>query len=161
MRTLYSSWCKMQFMAPYAYNKRASFDYELLDQYEAGLALRGFETKAIKAGKMNLTGARVLVRGGEAFLVGADIQPYQPNNLPADLTPGRTIKLLLAKSEISTLAGAEGAKGLTIIPISVYNKGGRLKLGLAVARGKKKFDKREAIKSRDVKRQIDRTLKDF
>lgn len=148
-------------MAPYAFNKRAGFDYELLDKYEAGLELRGFEVKAVKAGKMNLTGSRVLIRGGEAYLVGADIQPYQPNNLPADSAPGRTIKLLLAKSEISTLAGAESAKGLTIIPISVYNKSGRLKLELAVARGKKKFDKRETIKERDVKRQIDRTLKDF
>lgn len=147
-------------MAVYAHNKRAGFDYEALEKYEAGLELRGFEVKAIKAGKMNLTGARVIVRGGEAYLVGADIQPYQANNLPAEMVLGRTLRLLLSKSEIRTLGGAEGQRGLTIIPISVYSKGGRLKVGLAVARGKKKFDKRENIKRRDVKRQIDRTLKE-
>lgn len=148
-------------MAVYAYNKRAPFDYELLDKHEAGLELRGFEVKAIKAGKLNLTGSRVIIRGGEAYLVGADIQPYQPNNLPPDITVGRTVRLLLAKREINALTGVEGQKGLTIIPLSVYNKGGRLKLELSVARGKKKFDKREAIKKRDTKRQIDRTLKNF
>lgn len=148
-------------MAQYAYNKRAGFDYEALEKYEAGLELHGFEVKAIKAGKMNLTGARVIIRGDEAYLVGADIQPYQSNNLPKDYVLGRTLRLLLAKSEISTLAGAESRQGLTIIPVSVYSKGGRLKLELTVVRGKKKFDKRESIKKRDVKRQIDRTLKNF
>lgn len=147
-------------MAQYAHNKRAGFDYESLEKYEAGLELRGFEVKAIKAGKMNLTGARVIIRGGEAYLVGADIQPYQANNLPPDIILGRTLRLLLAKSEIATLSGAEGQKGLTIIPISVYSKGGRLKMEIAIARGKKKFDKRESLKKRDVKRQIDRTLKE-
>jgi SsrA-binding protein len=147
-------------MAQYAHNKRAGFDYDALEKYEAGLELRGYEVKAIKAGKMNLTGTRVIVRGGEAYLVGADIQPYQANNLPPDIVLGRTLRLLLAKSEIATLSGVEGQKGLTIIPISVYSKGGRLKIEIAVARGKKKFDKRESIKKRDVKRQIDRTLKE-
>lgn len=146
-------------MAPYAFNKRASFDYELLERYEAGLELRGFEVKAIKAGKMNLTGARVLIRGGEAYLVGADIQPYQPNNLPAEAVPGRTLKLLLAKSEISTLAGAESAKGLTIIPISVYNKGRKIKVEIALVKGKKKTDKRESIKKRETDREIRREYK--
>ena len=149
----------MQLMTVYSHNKRASFDYELVDKFEAGLELRGFEVKAIKAGKLNLTGARVIARGGEAYLVGADIQPYQANNLPPDFVPGRMIRLLLTKKEASTLTGAENQKGLTIIPVSVYNKGRRLKLELAIARGKKKFDKRETIKKRDAKRQIDRTLK--
>jgi SsrA-binding protein len=149
----------MQFMAVHAHNKKASFDYELLEKFEAGLELRGYEVKAIKAGKMNLVGTRVLVRGGEAYLVGTDIQPYQPGNLPPDYAPGRTLRLLLGAQEISRLAGSEKQQGLTIIPVSVYSKGRHLKLELAVARGKKKFDKREALKKRDVKRQIDRTLK--
>jgi SsrA-binding protein len=146
-------------MAVYSHNKRATFDYELAEKFEAGLELRGCEVKAIKAGKMTLTGTRVIVRGGEAYLVGADIQPYQAGNVAEDFTMGRTIRLLLNKSEVSILAGAEGQVGLTIIPVSVYSKGARLKLELAIARGKKKFDKREAIKKRDTKRQIDRTLK--
>lgn len=148
-------------MATYAYNRKATFDYELVDKFEAGLELFGYEVKAIKAGKLNLTGARVIVRGNEAYLIGADIQPYQPNNLPPDYEAGRTIKLLLTKKENNSLLEAEGQKGLTIVPISVYNKGRRLKLELAIARGKKKFDKRETIKKRDTKRQIDRTLKRF
>jgi SsrA-binding protein len=149
----------MQLMTVYAHNKRAGFDYEIESRLEAGLELKGYEVKAIKAGKLNLAGARVLVRGGEAYLLAADLQPYQPANPPPDFEPGRTIRLLLSKAELATLAGADKAQGLTIIPVSVYNKGRRLKLELALARGKKKFDKRETIKKRDVRRQIDRTLK--
>ncbi|MCC6290516.1 SsrA-binding protein SmpB [Candidatus Nomurabacteria bacterium] len=140
-------------------NPKAHYDYELLEKLEAGLELSGFEVKALKLGRGKLEGGRVLVRGGEAFLVGAEISPYQAANLPPDYEKGRALKLLLTKKEISDLAARIGERGLTIIPLSVYNKGGRLKLGLALARGKKKYDKREKIKKRENKRDLDRTLK--
>jgi len=146
-------------MAALAHYRRAEFDYNLLAKYEAGLNLRGHEVKAVRAGKMSLAGARVIIRGGEAYLVGASIQPYQPANPPPGYEPDRSLRLLLTKKEISELAGAERQKGLTIIPISVYDKRGRLKLELALARGKKKYDKREALKRREAKRKIERTLK--
>lgn len=148
-------------MASYAENQRARFDYRLEEEFEAGLELRGHEVKAIRAGKMSLTGARVVVRGGEAYLLGATIEPYQAGNLPLDAEPGRNLRLLLARKEIDRLAGAEKQAGLTIVPLKVYNKSGRLKLALAVARGQKKYDKREVIKKRDTDRQIRRTLKNF
>lgn len=146
-------------MVVYASNRKAHFNYELRDRFEAGLALKGHEVKAIKAGKLTLLGARVIIRGGEVYLIGAGLEPYQPHNLPPNLEPGRPLRLLLTKKEIKALAASGHGRGLTIIPVSVYNKGGRLKLELAVARGKKQYDKREAIKRRDVKRQMDRTLK--
>jgi SsrA-binding protein len=144
-----------------AENRRVGFDFELLEKLEAGLELRGFEVKAIRAGQMVLAGAHVIIRGGEAYLVGAQIQPYQPNNTPADYDPNRTIRLLLTKKEIDYLTGASAEKGLTIVPLSVYNKGRRLKLSLALAKRKKKHDKREKIKERDVSRDTERTLKQF
>lgn len=140
-------------------NPRAKFDYELLERYEAGLELTGFEVKALKAGKGKLQGARVLIRGGEAYLVGAAIEPYQAANLPPGYEPGRPLKLLLTKQEIGLLAGSEATNGLTIVPIAVYNKGGRLKLEIALAKGKKKGDKRQSIKKRESDREISRTLK--
>lgn len=140
-------------------NVKARFDYELLEQLEAGLKLTGFEVKALKLGRGKLLGARVLVRGGEAYLVGAEIAPYQAHNLPPGYETGRAIKLLLTKKELNRLADTENQKGLTIIPLSIYAKGGRLKLRIALARGKKKFDKRQKIKERETKRDLARTLK--
>lgn len=139
-------------------NRKARFDYEILEKFTAGLELLGLEVKSIKAGKINLKGAFVAVRGGEAYLVGADIPPYQPKNAPKEYDAGRPRKLLLSRSEIQELAQAEAQQGLTIVPLSVYNKGRFLKLDLAIARGKKKFDKREAIKKRDVEREIKKSL---
>lgn len=140
-------------------NKKARFDYEFLETYSAGVELFGFEVKALRAGKGTLAGARVVVRGGEAFLLGAGIQPYQEKNAPASYDPERARRLLLSRKEIATLAGAEGQRGLTIIPIKWYNKNSFLKLEIAVARHKKKHDKRSTLKKRDAKRHIDRTLK--
>jgi SsrA-binding protein len=140
-------------------NSRARFDYELLEKFEAGLVLSGFEVKALKSGRGALAGSHVVVRGNEAYLVGAEVAPYQANNLPAGYERGRSIKLLLTKKELAALAGAEKQKGLTIVPLEVYNRGRRLKLRLAIARGKKKYDKRETIKRREGQRQIERTLK--
>ena len=140
-------------------NKKARLEYEFLETFEAGMALQGFEVKSIRSGHGSLVGARVLVRGGEAFLVGASIPPYQEKNAPKSYDPERSRKLLLNQKEIAEIASQEGQKGLTIIPIMVYNTGRRLKLQIAVARHKKKRDKREALKERDSKRSIRRSLK--
>lgn len=145
-------------MSKYADNSKALFDYEVLERYTAGLELIGQEVKSVREGKCNLRGAFVSVRGSEAFLVGADIPAYQPKNAPKDYEPTRVRKLLLSKKELGELAKAEGTKGLTIVPLSVYNKGRFIKLDLAIARGKKKFDKRQAIKKRDVERELKREL---
>ncbi len=140
-------------------NKKARRDYTLLKEFEAGLELYGHEVKALRSGMANLAGAHVVVRGGEAFLVGATISPYQPKNTPESYDTERPRKLLLTKKEIEEIAQAEEQKGLTIVPISLYNKGRFLKLSLAIARGRKKHDKREQIKKRDIERDLKRSLK--
>ena len=151
--------CYSFYVATLIHNKKASFDFELQDTFEAGLELLGIEVKSLRNKRGSLEGAHVVVRGGEAFLVGAPIPPYQPKNTPASYDPERTRKLLLKAKEIGELAGAESKKGLTIVPISVYNKNRKLKLQIAIARGKKKYDKRETLKARESKRTIERELK--
>lgn len=140
-----------------AANRKVTFDYEILEKYSAGIELTGAEVKSVRAGRISLAGAHVSVRAGEAFLVGADIQAYQPGNQP-DYEPARTRRLLLSRQELADLAKVEGTKGLTVVPISVYNKGRFIKVDLAVARGRKRFDKRQAIKKRDAERDLKRTL---
>jgi SsrA-binding protein len=139
-------------------NKKAYFNYEILEKIEAGIELLGFEVKSLKNGQGSLEGAHVTVRGAEAFVINMQIPPYQPANTPKEYDPLRNRRLLLTKKEITALAGAEGQKGLTIVPISVYNKGRELKVEIAIVRGKKKYDKREAIKKRDTEREIRRNL---
>ena len=109
---------------------------------------------------MSLEGAFVVVRGGEVFLINSNIPPYQPNNTSKDYDPLRNKKLLLTKKEIATLAGSEKNKSLTIVPISVYNKGRKIKVEIALVKGKKKHDKRESIKKRDTDREIRREYKE-
>ena len=145
-------------MSNYAENRKARFDYELMEEFEAGLELDGPEVKSVRAGKMSLAGSFVSVRGGEAFLLNAEVAPYQPKNLKADYDPKRARKLLMTKDELSKLAIAEATKGLTIVPITVYNKGRFIKCRVAIARGKKEFDKRESIKKRDTERDLKRSL---
>ena len=141
-------------------NKKARLNYEILEEFEAGLELLGGEVKSLRAGQGKLEGAHVIVRGGEAYLVGAHIPPYQPANASnAAYDPARSRKLLLKKGELAELIGYEGQKGLTIVPLRVYNKGRNLKLAIAAARGRKKFDKREVLKKRDTEREMRRTLK--
>ncbi|MBY0539439.1 SsrA-binding protein SmpB [Patescibacteria group bacterium] len=140
-------------------NKKARLEYEILESFEAGMQLFGYEVKALRMGRASLVGSRVVVRAGEAFLVGATISPYQEKNTPKTYDAERTRRLLLSKKEIADLGDTEGKKGLTIIPIMVYNKRNRLKLQVAIVRHKKKHDKRETLKDRDTKRIIDRTLK--
>ena len=140
-------------------HKKARLDYEILEEFEAGIELLGPEVKSLRAKLGKLEGAHITVRGGEAYLIGASIPPYQTGNMPKGYEPDRNRKLLLTKKEIMALGAHESQKGLTIVPLRVYNKGKNLKLALAVARGRKKYDKRAVLKERDSKRDIDRSLK--
>ena len=146
-------------MKDYIQNKKAFFNYEIQEEFEAGIELLGLEARSVRANQGNLDSSYIIVRGGEAFLVGADIPAFQPKNSPKDYERMRNRKLLLTKEEIQKLATSSETKGLTLVPISLYNKNRKIKLKLAIARGKKKFDKRESIKKRDTDREMRRTLK--
>src|SRR3989338_535787 len=140
-------------------NKKVGLDYTILEEIEAGLELLGFEGKMPPAGGGSPQSARVVARCGEAYLVGASIPAWQIANAPKSYDPERTRRLLLSQKEIARVASAEGEKGLTIVPLKVYNKGRRLKLSIGIARGKKKEDRRHTIRAREEKRRIERTLK--
>lgn len=143
-----------------AFNKRAIFDYEVLQSFEAGLALLGTEVKSVRAGHMSLKGAFVTTHNNQAMLTNATIPPWQVKNAPADYDPNRSRQLLLKKSELKELLGIKKNAGLTIIPIKVYSsKSGKLKLQIALARGKKKYNKKEAKKERDIQRDVNRLLR--
>ena len=131
-------------------NKKAGFNYETIEKYTAGIELFGYEVKSVRKGQGSLEGSYVTIRGGEAYIVGMYIPAYQPNNTPKEYDPYRNRRLLLEKSEIESLQNIEDTKGLTIVPLSVYNKGRVLKVDFAVSRGKKRFDKRETIKKRET-----------
>lgn len=140
-------------------NKKAYFNYEILDTYEAGIELLGYEVKAVRGSKGSLDGAHVTLRGNEAFIVGLLVSPYQEKNTPEEYNPRRERKLLLKKKELEVLTKRTGEKGLTIVPIKLYNKNSKIKVEVALVRGKKKYDKRETIKKRDIERELGRTLK--
>lgn len=146
-------------MSDIAVNKRAYFDYEILETYEAGIELAGTEVKSVKAGHLNLAGSFAVIRGREAYLLNATISRYQAKNMAAGYDPIRTRKLLLHKSEINELIGKSAQKGLTIVPLKVYTKRTRIKVSLGLARHKKQGDKRETIKRREVLREIERETK--
>lgn len=146
-------------MANLIEHKKATFDYELLEQFEAGMQLFGTEVKSLRAHHGKLEGAHITVRGGEAFLINSEIPPFQAANTKGEYDPKRNRRLLLTKKELAELARAEEQAGLTIVPISMYNKGRVIKLRLAIARGKKKVDKRESIKKRESIREIARVVK--
>ncbi len=140
-------------------NKRADFDYEVLEKFDAGIKLLGFEVKSLKMKRGNLTGSHIIIRGEEAYMVGMEIPPYQPKNTPTDYDSAQTRKLLLTKKEIKYLDGKDSQKGLTLIPLTIYTKNGLIKVSFAVAKGQKRYDKREKIKERESKRDIERKLK--
>lgn len=140
--------------------KKAHFDYEILDKFEAGIQLLGFEVKSLKKSQGSLEGSYVIVRGGEAYAMNIFIPPYQENNTPAGYEPRRNRKLLLTKKEINTLADIEAGKGLTIVPTSIYNKDNLIKVSVAVVKGKKKYDKREVTKKRETDRIVRREFRD-
>lgn len=146
-------------MSTYATNKKARFDFEILDTFEAGIMLSGTEAKAIRNQRVKLDGAFVVVRGDEPFLVGLHIPPYQPANTPASYDATRARTLLLSKKEIAIIDQKTNTERLTCIPLKLYNKNSKIKVEIAIARGKKNYDKRESLKARDTKRAIDRTLK--
>lgn len=139
--------------------KKAKRDFEILETIEAGIELFGFEVKSIKQKLGSLEGARVVVRGGETLLVGASIPPYQPANTPEEYDPERPRRLLVHDKEMRKLIESEEQPGLTVIPISLYNSRRMVKLAVGIARGKKKQDKRESIKKRDTKIDIEREFK--
>lgn len=143
-------------MADLAENKRARFDYEIIETYEAGIELFGFEAKAVRTGKLNLSGSYVIIRGEEAYLINADLAPYQPLNTPEDYDSKRTRRLLLKRREIKELMGRVKESGLTILPLNVYTKGTLIKIKIGLGKPKKQRDKRETIKKRETDREMRR-----
>ena len=139
-------------------NRRARRDYELLERFEAGLVLTGTEVKSARAGKVQLGQAYADIRGGEAWLVGASIAEYAESGHFGH-TPDRDRKLLLHRGEIDSLYGKVREKGLTLVPTRMYFKEGRVKIELALARGRERADKRRVVAERDAQRQIERELK--
>ena len=142
-----------------AENRRARFDYFIEERYEAGLALQGWEVKAMRAGRAQLTEAYVHLRGGEAFLIGAHISPLPSTSSHVIADPARTRKLLLHRSQLSGLVGAVERKGYTLVPLELYWKDGRAKLQVGLAKGKKQHDKRATEKDRDWQRNKARLLR--
>jgi SsrA-binding protein len=158
-------------MASYAENSRARFDYEILENLEAGLVLDGQEVKSIRKGSGSIKGTFVKILYGpafakasagkaEAWLIGAVIPPYQPANAPKSYDPTRTRKLLLKKSELKYLIGKSHEQGLTLVPLRLFDKHGFIKLEVGLGRGKKQRDKRESITKRDVKRTLARKVRE-
>jgi SsrA-binding protein len=152
-------WDILTLMKELTRNRRAFFDYEILEEIEAGIELLGFETKAAKQGKIDLSGSYARISGNRVQLLGSSIAPYQPKNTPKEYDPERTRKLLLTKAEIKTLTGKGKEAGLTVIPLRAYIKGRLVKVSLGLARSKRKHDKREAIKKRDTDKEIRRSLR--
>jgi SsrA-binding protein len=148
-------------MPTLAFNKRANFDYEISDKYEAGLVLSGQEVKSVKMGHISLKESFVTAKGMELYLTNAHITPYKHAGELKNYEPTQARKLLLKKSEIKHLLGKVKVQGLTLIPIRVYTKRRLLKLEFGVGKGKKKYDKREAIADREVKKHIARNLKNL
>lgn len=146
-------------MATYIDNRKAHFNYSIEETFEAGIELAGFEVKSIKKGQGSLAAAFCAVRGGEAYILNMHIPPYQPHNTLLGYDPDRARRLLLSKKDIKKLADKDDTKGLTLIPLSLYSKGRLIKVSVAVARGKKVFDKRETIKKRETDREIRREFK--
>lgn len=140
-------------------NKKAFFNYEILEKFEAGLRLLGSEVKSIKNNHYSLQGAYVTIRNEEAWLMRTTIAPYQPKNMNMAYDPERPRKLLLNKKELKYLQGKTKEKGLTIVPLKVYNKHGQIKLEIGLAKGKTKSDKREVLKQRIADREIQREIR--
>lgn len=143
---------------PITTNRRATYDYEILDRYEAGIELRGSEVKSLREGKANLKDSYAAVQGGEVFLIGAYIAPYGFAR-EGGHTPERDRRLLLHRREIDRIAGVLAEKGLTLVPIRMYFKDGKAKIELGVGRGKRTIDKRQSIKERESKREMERAIR--
>lgn len=146
-------------MSELATNRRARFDYDILERYEAGIELLGTEVKSIKAGQANLAGSFVLVRTGEAWLTNAAVPAYQPKNAPAGYDPVRPRRLLLHRRELKELLGKSAQKGLTLVPLGIYTKGSRVKVSFGLGRRKKAHDQRARIREREDRKNIERALR--
>ncbi len=146
-------------MPTYAVNKRARFDYEILEKLEAGLILLGHEVKSVRNKQMKLAGSYIGIYNGECFLKQAHISAYPNASHMEGYDAERQRKLLLNKREIAYLEGKLHEKGLTIVPLSVYSKGPHIKIEIGIAKGKKKYDKREVIKKRDLDRDLRREMR--
>lgn len=142
-----------------ALNKKAGFDYFIEEQYEAGLVLEGWEVKSLRAGKVNLSDSHVILKNGEAFLLGSQINPLQTASTHTVPDPTRTRKLLLNQKELSHLIGSVERQGYTIVPLSLYWKKNKIKMKIALAKGKKEHDKRDSIKDREWVRDKARLMK--
>jgi len=141
-------------------NKRAFFDYQILEKFEAGINLYGAEVKAIRLGHADLTGAHVRIMESEAYLINAKIFPYQYSR-PEGYDEKRTRKLLLHKSEIVALKSKTEGQNLTLVPISIYTTKSFIKVEIALGKGKKQYDKKESIKKRDLQREIEQEMIDI
>jgi SsrA-binding protein len=146
-------------MSVLAFNKRANFDYDISDRYEAGLVLRGYEVKSVKTGHISLKGSFVTARGKELYLTNANIPLYKHAGAIANYDPTAPRKILLHRREIAHLLGKSRVEGLTLVPIRVYTKRGLLKLEFGIGKGRKKHDKRDVIRKRESDRKINRALK--
>lgn len=140
-------------------NRQARYLYEILETYEAGVVLVGTEVKSIRAGKVNLKDGYAIIRQGEVWLLNVHISPYQAVGEYFNHEPRRTRKLLLHRKEINRLIGKVEQQGLTLIPLKMYFKGGRVKVAIGLGKGKKVYDKRESIKRREDKRDMARAMK--
>jgi len=142
-----------------ALNRKAGFDYFIETQFEAGLVLEGWEVKSLRAGKVNLSDAHVIIKHGEAFLLGAQINPLMTASTHSIPDPTRTRKLLLNQKELNQLIGSVERQGYTIVPLSLYWKKNKIKMKIALAKGKKEHDKRDSVKDREWQRDRSRIMK--
>ena len=142
-----------------AENKKAAFNYFFEERFEAGMVLEGWEVKALREGKVQLTDGYVVVRGGELFLIGCLINPLRTASTHVNPEAARTRKLLMKKDEIRRLIGKVEQKGYTLVPINLHWKGGRVKCEVALAKGKAEHDKRDTIREREGKREVERVMK--
>lgn len=148
-------------MSVYAINKKVGYEYTVISTYDAGIVLFGYEVKSIKEGHIKLDGSYVSLRNNELWLIGAHISKYSKSGDLNNYDPQRNRKLLVKKREIAYLQGILAQKGLTLVPLRMYNVHNRIKLEFCVAKGKQKHDKRQTLKERDIKRDIDRAVKSF
>lgn len=142
-----------------AENRRARFDYEILETYEAGIELTGQEVKSVKNGRINLSGSHAILRNGELWLLNSQIPAYQQKNAPADYDPARSRRLLLHKEETAGLIGKLHNKSVSLIPLSAYVQKNFIKIKLGLGRARKKSDKRELLKKRTAEREIRRNTR--
>ncbi len=141
-----------------ANNKKAFHDYDIMEEYETGIVLAGTEVKSVRAGHVNLKESHIKIINGEAFLINCHIAPYEQGNIN-NHDPLRSRKLLLSRRELNYLAGKVKEQGLTLVPLKVYLKNRRIKVGMGLAKGKKLYDKRRALKDKDMQRDVERSFR--